>query len=575
MPELNFKGKEFVYNHHLTVPFRPLEIQADKGVGAPSLDGNLIIHGDNLHALKALLPMYAGKVDCVYIDPPYNTGKDGWSYNDRVNSPMMQEWLASNPITLEDGLRHEKWLCMMWPRLCLIKELMKPGATIFISIDDNEAASLKMVLNELFGDIGFLGTIVWKNATDNNPTNIAVEHEYIHAFAYKRDELEPVWKSPWSDTKEAMLKIEQELLGADEAIEVVRERYARWFRAHRAQLAPLQEYDQIDEDGIFTGSRSVHNPGKEGYRWELMNPKTGTPVPQPLMGYRFPESTRDQLLADDKIIFSENPNNLIQIKVYLKEYREKMPGVVDIDGRRGANELRALFPERKQAFKNPKTFTLIEWLLSFATKPDSIVLDSFAGSGTTGHAVLELNKRDGGNRKFILVEGEPYADDLTAERVKRVASGVPNAATEPLKSGIGGSFTYCTLGDAIDMDGLLTGQDLPSVESLAALLYHTATAKAFDTAALTPAPEIGEAVMRLGTANGRHLWLIYKPDLEWLKSADAALTLSRARAIVASAAGDHLVFAPAKFVSRELLAQERLPVEYAPLPFALYRVETA
>ena len=269
MPELNFKGKEFVYNHHLTVPFRPLEVHADKGVGEPALDGNLIIHGDNLHGLKALMPTHAGRVDCVYIDPPYNTGKDGWSYNDRVNSPMIQEWLASNPITLEDGMRHEKWLCMMWPRLRLIKELLKPGATIFVSIDDNEVASLKMVLCELFGDVGFLGTIVWKNATDNNPTNIAVEHEYIHAFAYKPDEVEPVWKSPWSDTKEAMLKIEHDLLAAGEPITIVQERYSRWFRIHRVQLAPLQEYDQIDEDGIFTGSRSVHNPGKEGYRWDI------------------------------------------------------------------------------------------------------------------------------------------------------------------------------------------------------------------------------------------------------------------------------------------------------------------
>jgi adenine-specific DNA-methyltransferase len=575
VPELNFKGKEFVYNHHLTVPFRPLVPDAGKGIGEPSLDGNLIIHGDNLHGLKALMPTHAGMVDCVYIDPPYNTGKDGWSYNDRVNSPMIQEWLASNPITLEDGMRHEKWLCMMWPRLRLIKDLMKPGATIFVSIDDNEVASLKMVLCELFGDVGFLGTVIWKNATDNNPTNIAVEHEYIHAFAYKPDEVEPVWKSPWSDTKEAMLKIESELLAASEPISIVQERYSRWFRVHRSQLAPLQEYDQIDEDGIFTGSRSVHNPGKEGYRWDLMNPKTGTLVPQPLMGYRFPESTRDQLLADDKILFSDNPENLIQIKVYLKDYREKMPGVVDIDGRRGANEIRALFPDRKQAFKNPKTFTLIEWLLSFTTKADSIVLDSFAGSGTTAHAVLELNKRDGGNRKFILVEGEAYAHDLTAERVKRVATGVPGATVEPLKSGIGGTFTYCTLGDPIDMDGLLTGEDLPAVEGLAALLYHTATSLAFDQSKLKPEPTIGDGIMRLGDANGRHLWLIYKPDLDWLKSGEAALTLTRARAIAAAEAGDHLVFAPAKFVSRELLTQERLPVEYAPLPFALYRVETA
>src|SRR5215217_2809981 len=124
MPELQFKGKEFVYNYHLTVPFRPLEMHPDTGIGGPRLDGNLIIHGDNLHALKALLPMYAGKVDCIFIDPPYNTGNEGWAYNDNVNAPMIKEWLASNPIGIDDNLRHDKWCAMMWPRLRLLKELL-------------------------------------------------------------------------------------------------------------------------------------------------------------------------------------------------------------------------------------------------------------------------------------------------------------------------------------------------------------------------------------------------------------------------------------------------------------------
>lgn len=144
MPELNFKGKEFVYNHHLTVPFRPLEIHADKGIGTPALDGNLIVQGDNLHALKALLPMYAGKVDCIFIDPPYNTGNEGWCYNDNVNSPMIREWLDTNPIGLEDGLRHDKWASMMWPRLKLLHELLADWGSIWITLDDNEAHRAKI-----------------------------------------------------------------------------------------------------------------------------------------------------------------------------------------------------------------------------------------------------------------------------------------------------------------------------------------------------------------------------------------------------------------------------------------------
>ena len=420
-----------------------------------------------------------------------------------------------------------------------------------------------------------LGTIIWKNATDNNPTNVAVEHEYIHAFAYKPDEVAPVWKSPYSDIKDLLVRIGSEFAAEypDEAL--MQEAYSRWFRQHRQELWPLDRYKYIDSDGIYTGSQSVHNPGREGYRYDVIHPVTGQPCKEPLMGYRFPQETMNDLIANDRILFGDDHNKIIELKVYAKDYLDKLPSVIELDGRRGANELRALFPDRNQAFKNPKTFTLIEWLLSFTTNENSIVLDSFAGSGTTAHAILELNKRDGGNRKFILVEGEPYAHDLTAERVKRVATGVPGAKVEPLKSGIGGTFTYCTLGDPIDMDGLLTGEDLPAVEGLAALLYHTATSLAFDQTKLKPEPAIGDGVMRLGDANGRHLWLIYKPDLDWLKSGEAALTLSRARAIAAAESGDHLVFAPAKFVSRELLTQERLPVEYAPLPFALYRVETA
>jgi adenine-specific DNA-methyltransferase len=566
VPELQFKGKEFVYNHHLTVPFRPLEMQADKGIGAPRLDGNLIVHGDNLHALKALLPMYAGKVDCFYIDPPYNTGKDDWSYNDRVDAPMIKEWANDNPINFDDKLRHDKWLTMMWPRVTLIRELLRPGGILLVSIDDNEVAAATLMLQELFGDRSHLGTIIWKNATDNNPTNVAVEHEYVLVFANKRDEVEPVWKSPWSDLKEQMIGVGADILEKSSDLAEAQTLYTRWFRQHRSQLGPLAEYNRIDKDGIYTASRSVHNPGKEGYRWELENPLTGKPVPQPLMGYRFPEETRDKLLAQNRIIFSEAEDQLIRLKLPLADYREKMPSLIEIDGRRGANELRAIFPERKQAFKNPKTYTLIEWLLSYVADKSAIIVDSFAGSGTTAHAVLELNRRDGGSRRFILAEGEHYADSLTAERLRRIVNQ---------KAGAEEHFTFCELGKAVEMDAILSGDALPDLPAIAGLLWHTATATPLDTTSIASAAEIADGLHKLGTHSGRTYWLHSQPDLDWLKSGAAALSLSMARGVAANADGNHLVFAPAKFVSRELLARERLDVDYAPLPFALYRLETA
>ena len=144
MTELSFKGKEFVYNHHLSVPFRPLVMHTEKGVGEPTLDGNLIIHGDNLHALKALLPLYAGEVDCIFIDPPYNTGNEGWCYNDNVNAPMVREWLEANPVGMEDGLRHDKWCAMMWPRLRLLHYCMK-------SCQTKEACGLHSMIMKCIG----------------------------------------------------------------------------------------------------------------------------------------------------------------------------------------------------------------------------------------------------------------------------------------------------------------------------------------------------------------------------------------------------------------------------------------
>ena len=289
MPELNFKGKEFVYNHHLTVPFRPLEIQPNKGIGEPSLDGNLIIHGDNLHALKALMPMYAGKVDCFYIDPPYNTGKKDWSYSDKIDAPFIKEWLNDNPIDADDNLRHDKWLTMMWPRLSLIRELPRPGGILFVSIDENEVSRAKDILTEIMGENAHLGTIIWKNATDNNPTNIAVEHEYILVFAARRDKVDPIWKSPFSDIKDLLIDVGAKFVKAHLDADERQAAYTDWFREHKAELWPLDRYKYIDQDGIYTGSQSVHNPGREGYRYDVIHPETGKPCKEPLMGYRFPE----------------------------------------------------------------------------------------------------------------------------------------------------------------------------------------------------------------------------------------------------------------------------------------------
>lgn len=185
MTELSFKGKEFVYNHHLAVPFRPLVPHEDKGIGEVALDGNLVIHGDNLHALKALLPLYAGKVDCIFIDPPYNTGNEGWCYNDNVNAPMIREWLESNPIGIEDGLRHDKWCAMMWPRLRLLHELLSEQGTVWITLDGNEVHRAKLMLDEIFGIECSLGTLVWEKSDSPrmDANTFSSSNDFILAYA--------------------------------------------------------------------------------------------------------------------------------------------------------------------------------------------------------------------------------------------------------------------------------------------------------------------------------------------------------------------------------------------------------
>jgi len=540
---------------------------ASKSIGEPSLNGNLIIHGDNLHALKALLPLYAGKLDCIFIDPPYNTGNEGWSYNDNVNSPMIKEWLSSNPINAEDMLRHDKWCAMMWPRITLLYELLSESGVMLISIDDNELYNLKQLCDEIFAESCWVGTIVWKNVTDNNPTNISIEHEYVLCLVKNRSLLPKEWKSSVSAVKDELIALGESFVKHYPVQAVRQKEYSKWLSINKPHIWPFQDYKFIDDDGIYTGSRSVHNPGKEGYRYDVPHPVTKRPCKPPLMGYRFPPETMQKLLRADKIIFGEDDTKIIELKVYVQDFEDKLPSVITLDGRAGANELRELFPNQKKPFDHPKPIELLKTLFSFVTRKNSLVLDSFAGSGTTAHAVLALNKADGGDRHCILVETEDYADTLTAERVRRAIQGVPEADEALLKAGLGGEFTYCTLGPELDVDKILTGEALPDYLAVGAWLFHTATGEAFDVT------KVKEKNWYLGESSAYHVWLVYRPELDFLKSAEAALTLSLAEKIAkAKPTGKkHLVFAPAKYVPNNKLLP--MGMEYAPLPFALYRIE--
>ena len=377
---------------------------------------NLFIEGDNLDALKLLQETYLGKVKLIYLDPPYNRKKGnnlvyrddfvGNTYEYLTQSNQSDEQgnrLVAN--TEANGRFHSDWLGMMYQRLRVARNLLAPAGVIAISIDDAETANVLHLCYEVFGESNFIGTLIWKNATDNNPSNIAVEHESIHVFARSKADLEGVWKSSVSDVKEVLIKIGNELVAKHpNDANQLQAAYTEWFRENKDQLGPLDRYKYIDKGGVYTGSQSVHNPGKEGYRYDVIHPDTGKPCKEPLMGYRFPKDTMDRLLADKKILFGDDETKIIELKVYASEFEDKLSSVFELDGRTGPYDLKTLFPEGKKVFSNPKPVLLMERLISFMTGPRDICLDLFAGSSTLAHATMEISRRDGSNRRFISVQ---------------------------------------------------------------------------------------------------------------------------------------------------------------------------
>ena len=628
MPEIVFKGKEYVYNHHLTVPYRPLVVDAAKGIGPGDLNSNLVIHGDNLHALKALLPRYAGRVDLVFIDPPYNTGNEGWCYSDGVNSPIMKEWLSTNPVDGDDMLRHDKWLCMMWPRLVLLRELMSETGSIWITLDDNEVHRARMVLDEIFGADNFVATCIWqKNYSPKNTAQFFSEdHDYV--LVYAKDKR--VWRP--------------------NLLERTAEMDARYSNPDNHPRGPWTSGDLSARNYYSEGTYPVTAPSGRVFDG-----------PPPGRYWGISKEKFLQLDVDNCIWWGEDGNNMPRLKRFQQDVKQgRTPQTLWFydevghtqDAKKTLIEMGLL--KDQESTITPKPVALIERILELASTPDSIVLDSFAGSGTTAHAVLKANARDNGNRRFILIEGEDYADRLTAERVRRAIRGyawqgtqhetlleekinftqfkkadqwlakveaikaaegfgaddaaqmvlgeaaAPPPASAPARKkrfdkinvemkdgvlrvegekrvsqmadGLGGEFTYCTLGEPLSIEKLLSGQDLPSFEALGAWLLHTATGGTLQ------APPPDAPAFYLSEAQDAHVWLVYRPDLAFLKSADAALTLSRAQAMAEwgharhegqDAPKRHLVFAPAKYLSNAQLRAHG--IEFAALPFALFR----
>ncbi|MDQ0255646.1 adenine-specific DNA-methyltransferase [Evansella vedderi] len=540
MPILNFKGKSFVQNHHFGVKYHQLVPHQGKSLtDKVNLYDNLVVHGDNLKALKALLPTYAGKVKCIYIDPPYNTGNEQWIYNDNVNSPMMREWLG-NVVDKEDLNRHDKWLCMMMPRLKLLRELLSEDGVIFVSIDDDEQHHLRMLMDEVFGSNNFITNIIWqkKFSPQNDAKYFSDMHDFIICYAKNRND---------GDINHGWIR---NLLPRSEEMN---SRYKNpdndprgpWTSGDLSVKTYSEEYDYPIET---PSGRIVHPP--KGSCWRVSKEKLNT------------------LIKDNRIWFGKEGKSVPRLKRFLSEVQGGLvPGTVWLNQEVGHNQQAKQYLNQilhdKESFNTPKPVSLIKRIIQIASNEDSIILDSFAGSGSTAHAVLEQNKEDNGNRKFILVEMEDYADELTAERVRRVIQGVPTAKDDGLRKGLGGTFSYFTLGAPIEMEAILHGKSLPSYEDLARYVFFTSTGEEFDPS------NIDQDQNFIGESSQYEVYLFYRPDMEYLKS--TSLNLETAKQLGELNGKKRLVFAPMKYLDQEYLHEYK--IEFSQLPFEIYRMK--
>ncbi|AEV27684.1 adenine specific DNA methylase Mod [Azospira oryzae PS] len=459
MPTLHWVGKNKVVNHHHEVPFRLLDKQysftANKGTPANSTN-NKIIHGDNLEALKSLLPEFEGKVNCIYIDPPYNTGNEGWVYNDNVNDPKIKKWLGQVVGKEgEDLSRHDKWLCMMYPRLKLLHRLLADEGSMWISIDDAAVTLLRPVMDEIFGAGKLIASNVWqKRYSRENREAIGDVHEYILVYS----------KTP------AAFKLSRNKIPIDEKQAKVyrnpnNDPKGRWRPIPMTAQAGHATADQFYE--IISPSGKKFKPS-EGRCWGIS------------------EATFKTLLSEGRIYFGKKGNSQPNIIRYLSEVEGVVPWtwwpheeVGNTD--EATKDLMAIFGGASGFDTTPKPVRLIERVLQICSQRNSLILDSFGGSGTTAHAVLKLNAQDGGNRRFILCEMMDYAETITAERIRRVIDGYGEG--NKVVAGTGGGFDFFKVGEALFKEDKNLNEEVgaEAIRGYVAYTENIPTEKRWDT----------------------------------------------------------------------------------------------
>lgn len=446
---------------------RPRVLEPVDDLSYGEADGNFVIEGDNLQAMVSLRSHYRASVDVAYVDPPYNTGKKDFRYSDRRFRDPNADSDDAVYVSNEDGGRHTKWLNSMGPRLSLVHELLADHGICFVSINDIEMFRLGLLMDEIFDERNRLGVIVWKQGTDNNPTRVATEHEYILCYAKRIEDVPPVWRGQ-SAAKDWMLTAFEQLQPYEPDLGQLEKKFKAAIREHvqaykeaaekagpdgevdLVDLGNLSRYWHVDERGPYAPIRNTDNPGKQGYSYDVIHPVTGKPCAKPSNGYRFSPERMRQFREDDRLVFGKDHTKLVEIKKYLRDVKEPLRSVIDLDGRAAANTLKRLLPESStERFKTAKPVELIMQLIEFAGDIDALVLDPFAGSGTTAHAVLRLNERDKGARRFILIEegtrDDRYCRTLTAPRIQAAIE------QERLKGG----FAFMKTGRKLNREAIL------------------------------------------------------------------------------------------------------------------------
>lgn len=476
MPTLDWIGKDKVINHHNDVPYKVLERKYSYDEDGEHKDDihseNMIIHGDNLEALKSLLPQYEGKIKCIYIDPPYNTRKSSeknkaWIYSDSVDDPKIEKWLG---VTVgdegEDLSRHDKWLCMMYPRLVLLNKLLSDKGIVFISIDDNECSYLKIICDDIFGKKNFVAQLIWRSDGNfDNQAKIKNVHEYILCYIKNADEVglpQAIDPSASENSKIYNEEVRNTVVKNGPKNPMSTIKLPIGFPCSVSDLIIKSRKDKFPyygADAIIEGGRLINEVEVES-GWSSKN----ILMKYINNGFKPVKDTKGQ----DTVFEITKTGNIEMIK-----RRGDASHVLSLLQNLGSTQnMSTELAKMGVKFDFPKPVDLIIYLISFYSRKDDIILDSFAGSGTTAHAVLNMNKKDGGNRKFILVEMGDYADTITAERVKRVIDGYGEGKNAV--DGTGGNFSYYELGSPLFLQDGTINNDIATAE-IRKYIWYTET----------------------------------------------------------------------------------------------------